>query len=1578
MSFQLTTPTMSSQGAAVNQHLRDRMVFSPTVVEKEFKLISMKFHDDADHEQQITHWVLRKASPTRDTISHAMGFIKIVEPVEMAPHKLAAQYRRFLAGSAITPFDKALRLYKGTLIPADANEPDLTQFHLETCLKYFVMQRASRTARYDQIRGLQACKKPRAMDCNEWEDNFLQAVEAAYWLSGDETIPEGNLKLRQYIDTYPEPWVREYERINGNNLQGATYEDITAFMKGKADDADAKQRESAAKSKSNGSKTNGDKSRKKKSYDKSYDKKRKSPSRQTSTKKLQPDDPCPLPDHHHPWGKCWNNINNPEARKRFKSNHDDKKATKDGHNHATQFQFGKSSSKDESDSDSDNEPGFTDGKSNGYKHPAASDAKVSPTNYHHLSFCTLQDLQPQQKSKQRGSSYMNTTPRLPNLHGNTVRAAEQGIADCMSSMASTCLAKEVMDPESNLVKDDSGTPMCFSNSYIEPSYLEDDSYDVPSSIAIVNTMNGVESKRPLRVLFDACSTFTHIYEQCLPKGCKPSPCTRHKIKTLDQVTYADETIRLDDIVLPEFSPSKHIDVGFNCLLAKGDSPFDIIFGDDFLSRLQIDPLPSQRVVKWMDMKVPYRPIPKKQHRFRMMQSLFLQSCEPSVIEEEDPTDVIGECFSTAKILDSKYEAVDVATVAAQQKHLTLQQRDELYHLLSKFKRLFSGKLGTYPHRKMDLQLVPDGRKRLRYQRPYPVAQAHKEVFKHELDRLVEIGVLSPTGASFCAAPTFIIPKKDGRVRWVSDFRELNSVIERRVYPLPKIADIFKKRSGYKYFTKLDVSMQYYTFELTEEAKDLCVISTPFGLYRYNRAPMGIKQSPDFAQQAMEETLRGIESIDCYLDDVGCFDNSWEAHLKTLELTLSRLQEANFTINPLKCEWAVKETDWLGYWVTPTALRPWKKKVDAILKLDRPQNIRDVRSFIGAVTFYRELFPQRSDVLQPLHELTAKGKKFEWTKRHQAAFDKAKSILASDVFIRYPDQNKPFHVYTDASDYQLGAVIMQEGMPVAYYSKKLTTAQRHYTTMEKELLSIVYTLNEYRSILYGCKELHIHTDHKNLTYANLNSQRVLRWRLFLEDFHPTFHYVKGTDNSLADALSRLPRLEEGDEAPMLQAPSHVLRSEKSLPKGLGMPMSMETSKDTSAHSGIIEDPELVQCFLNFPEVDHEHPFALDYASIAAAQRQDARIVKLLKANPKQYTSYIFKEGTPFLICRQVDKLRFKICLPDSMLENVVDFYHTTLAHIGQTRLLETIQQHFENPRLKEVIHKLVSTCDACQKCKLAGKGYGTLPPREPLMQPWYEVAVDLIGPWTIRDVDGNDHTFMALTIIDTVTNLCEIALIRDKTSSHIGLLFENTWLARYPMPLKCIYDQGNEFLGPGFQRVLNRHNIQRSPTGVKNPQANSIVERLHQSIANSLRVLTYAHPPRSQAEIDDLINTALQTASYAAKAAIHSTMKLSPGAMCFSRDMVLNIPVLADFRLLQQRKEAVIRYNLLNENRKRISYDYAQGEQVLKLVYKPNKMEPRALGPYPITRVHTNGTVTIKLTNEVSERINIRQIKPYRS
>ena len=177
------------------------------------------------------------------------------------------------------------------------------------------------------------------------------------------------------------------------------------------------------------------------------------------------------------------------------------------------------------------------------------------------------------------------------------------------------------------------------------------------------------------------------------------------------------------------------------------------------------------------------------------------------------------------------------------------------------------------------------------------------------------------------------------------------LIKRKQYPLPVITDILRKRFGYKFFTKLDISMQYYTFELDEESQNLCIIITPFGKYKYTRLPMGLKRPPDISQSIMENVLAGIDAADIYIDDVGAFSSSWQEHLALLDTILCRLCDNGFTFNPLKCEWAVQEMDWLGYWLTPHGLKPWKKKIKAILHMDRPHTTTDLHHFIGCINFY---------------------------------------------------------------------------------------------------------------------------------------------------------------------------------------------------------------------------------------------------------------------------------------------------------------------------------------------------------------------------------------------------------------------------------------------------------------------------------------------------------------------------------------------------------------------------------------------------------------------------------------------------
>jgi hypothetical protein len=578
----------------------------------------------------------------------------------------------------------------------------------------------------------------------------------------------------------------------------------------------------------------------------------------------------------------------------------------------------------------------------------------------------------------------------------------------------------------------------------------------PTSIMVVDTILTVRSRILLKVLFDPGSTATLISRKCLPRHCKVCPISQEcKINTLAGSCETKEMVVMRNLRLPELDKNHVVDQQ-KALVFDGSCKYDVILGADFLSKTGIDIKYSTGVIEWFDSGLPmWEPHQLDSKEYIAMMDIMEVQREAEDIFGMDwynPT-----CYAS-EILDAKYGQESTDDVAEQLTHLTASQQHDMKVLFRDFNTLFDGTLGIYPHQKFHINLIPGAKPK--HSRPYAIPRIHLAAFKKELDRLVEIGVLSPTGASEWGSPTFITPKKDNTVRWVSDLCELNKVVLRKQYPLPIITEVLRKHHGYKFFSKLDISMQYYTFELDDESKDLTTI--------VRITYMGLKCSPDFAQETMENVFRGVEDAEIYLDDIGAFSPSWEHHVQLLRTILTRLQENGFTVNRLKCDWAVQETDWLGYWLTPTGLRPWKKKIDAVLKMEAPKSLKALCGFISMVNYYRDMWPHRAHVLAPLTAKTGAPKngerqaKFLWTPDMQAAFEQMKALMAMDVRCAYPNHNIPFHIYTNASDYQLGACLMQSGLPVAYYSKKLNGAQRNYSTVDKELLSIVMTLREFRS------------------------------------------------------------------------------------------------------------------------------------------------------------------------------------------------------------------------------------------------------------------------------------------------------------------------------------------------------------------------------------------------------------------------------------------------------------------------------------------------------------------------------------
>jgi hypothetical protein len=297
-------------------------------------------------------------------------------------------------------------------------------------------------------------------------------------------------------------------------------------------------------------------------------------------------------------------------------------------------------------------------------------------------------------------------------------------------------------------------------------------------------------------------------------------------------------------------------------------------------------------------------------------------------------------------------------------------------------------------------------------------------------------------------------------------------------------------------------------------------------------------------------------------------------------------------------------------------------------------------------------------------------------------------------------------------------------------------------------------------------------------------------------------------------------------------------------------------------------------------------------------------------------------------------------------------------------------------LKNTVEATFRRCWICQEAKVPPRGVGEMAAREAILAPWEEDQVDCIGPWTI-EFQGRELTIDALTCIDPVSNLVELLHVENKTAAHVAMKFENNWLARYPRPVRCIHDNGPEFIGYAFKQMLHVNGIQDKAVSKLNPQSNAICERMHRTVADHIRNLFRAQPPNNVDAANDIIDTALAATGYALRASVNRPLRTSPSVIAFHRDMILNVPLFADLALIRNHRQVLVDEQLRRANLRRHSYYYQPGQQVYLRIRNPTKLGPRSTGPYAITQVHANGTITVQRRAHVTERINIRRVYPFR-
>ena len=404
-------------------------------------------------------------------------------------------------------------------------------------------------------------------------------------------------------------------------------------------------------------------------------------------------------------------------------------------------------------------------------------------------------------------------------------------------------------------------------------------------------------------------------------------------------------------------------------------------------------------------------------------------------------------------------------------------------------------------------------------------QTAKQVFQE----LEQAGICQKD-ASPWASPLHMVPKPDGTFRPCGDYRRLNVITEPDHYPLPNISDITNGLGGSKYFSKIDMLKGYFQVPVAKEDVPKTAIATPFGTFTFNFTCFGLRNAGATFQRLMDSILGHLPFVVVYVDDILIYSSSLEEHIKHIRAVLSILRKNGLIIKPNKCIWATNSLEFLGHTVSDKGMSPLPSKVAAVRNFPTPTTVKKLQEFNGIVNFYHRFIPGLAATMAPLYDaLKDKPRKLQWTDHLQHAFEVTKDALANAATLAYPTPQGKLILSTDASDTAIGAVLEQEiksiRKPLAFFSRKLSDREKKYDTLDRELLAVHRAFRHFHHLLeerpFTCQ-----TDHLPLIHALAKPKDQWtgrRQRQFSEisTYKCTMIYIKGSDNKIADALSRNP-------------------------------------------------------------------------------------------------------------------------------------------------------------------------------------------------------------------------------------------------------------------------------------------------------------------------------------------------------------------------------------------------------------------------------------------------------------------------
>ncbi|KAK3107438.1 hypothetical protein FSP39_014641 [Pinctada imbricata] len=839
---------------------------------------------------------------------------------------------------------------------------------------------------------------------------------------------------------------------------------------------------------------------------------------------------------------------------------------------------------------------------------------------------------------------------------------------------------------------------------------------------------------------------------------------------------------------------------------------------------------------------------------------------------------------------------------------------------SDYSDLFQG-LGCLPG-KYSIKLGPNVTPVIHPPRKIPISLMDK--VRNELKSMEEKGVIVKQTEPTEWVNSMVIVNKGNKIRICIDPKDLNHAIMKEHFPLKTIEDIIGNMPNAKVFSILDATTGFWQIQLDEASSKLCAFNTSFGRFRFTRLPFGIKSASEVFQKVTSQMVEDIPGAEAIIDDILIWGSTKQEHDERLKRVLDKAREYNLKLSPDKCKLRRDSIKYVGHILSSEGVKPDPEKIRAVQSMEKPTNKQEMLTFLGFVQYLGKFMPRMSDVSTLLRKLTEHSAEWIWTREHDVSFDTLKTMATNAPVLKYYDPNLPLTLSVDATSKGVGAVLIQEGKPIAYGSRALTDSQKNYAQIEKETLALVYGCQKFHQYIFG-RTVHVETDHKplqsifskSLLKAPMRLQRLL---LAVQKYDLVVKYKPGKLVFLADHLSRsflpetteqlIPDVEVNSISPASYLPLSQDRYLE-LQQKTGEDETLQTLKNTVQNGWPMNKSQLPYCL---------HPY------------------------------WSIRDEIAF-----IDGLLYKgdrLIIPKSLQPEMLNIIHQS--HLGIVKCKSRAREVLYWPGMSSQIEDKISQCSVCAEIQNSN-------PKEPLLtveipdRPWAKIATDIF-------VLNSNHYLLT---VDYYSKWPEVVKLNELTSSYVIAALKSQF-AKYGIPDEIISDNGPQYSSREFQEFANCYGFTHNTSSPHYAQSNGQAERMIQTVK---RLLKKSSDP--YLSLMDYRNTPLENIGY------------SPAQLFLGRRIKTMLPTTSD--LLRTPNSKLIQEKLRNRQAKaKHHFDRKAGKPLSQLKVGDSVMIQNHASPTTWkhgtvdSKHHAERSYIIRTPDNKCYRRNRKMLKPTQS